>query len=292
MAPDFDPDGATGADEGLFGLPTSLEDARAVVVPVPFEATVSYGDGTVNGPAAILRASCQVDLYDAQTGKPYEHGIAMMEIPEQVRHLSDDARALAAPIIAAGGTGDSAGLVESARSVDAICERVNDWLYGHVSSLLAEERMAFVVGGDHSTPFGAIRACAERFPGLGILHVDAHYDLRRAYEGFTWSHASIMFNVLSRVPGVAKIVHVGIRDFCQQEIDVRAEFGDRTDAFLDGEVRDELAEGTPWRNIVDRMVEKLPQDVYVSFDIDGLDPVLCPGTGTPVPGVEQSSGSG
>src|SRR5438477_263359 len=82
---------------------------------------------------------------------------------------------------------------------------------------LDEAAVVGVLGGDHAAPFGAIQAHAESYPGLGILHVDAHADLRRAYEGFTWSHASIMYNVIRRLDGVARLVQVGIRDFSEEE---------------------------------------------------------------------------
>lgn len=77
-----------------------------------------------------------------------------------------------------------------------------------------------VVGGDHSVPLGLIQAVAGRYPGIGILHVDAHADLREAYEGFTYSHASIMYNALHEAPGVGALVQVGIRDFCDEELEV------------------------------------------------------------------------
>jgi agmatinase len=145
-------------------------------------------------------------------------------------------------------------------------------------------RIAIVVGGDHSVPFGAFEAYAAKYPGLGILHFDAHYDLRVAYGGFTWSHASIMYNALARIPAIATIVHVGVRDFCEAELRQSEAFGDRSIGYGELMLRDRLAAGEPWRQIADEIASRLPDKVYVSFDIDGLDPALCPGTGTPVPG--------
>ncbi len=281
----FDP-GAAASGDGVFGLPTSVADARVVVVPVPFEATVSYGDGTANGPAAMLEASRQVDLFDRQFGRPYERGIALLDLAEAevVRGWSDAARAAAAPIIAAGGAGDDPQLAERLATVNELCGRMNAWVERHVAAQLDAGKTVFTLGGDHSVPFGAIAAHAARHPGLGILHLDAHHDLRPAYEGFRWSHASIMFNVLEHVPGVARIVQTGIRDYSEEEAAIAAGSKGRVHVAYDADVALRRASGEPWTRICDELVDELPGTVYLSFDIDGLEPALCPGTGTPVPG--------
>jgi agmatinase len=248
---------------------------------VPFEATTSYGGGTADGPAAILEASKQVDLFDLDTGKPYEGGIAMLELPAQVRAWNDEAKKLAAPIIEAAGTTKGDARVAP---IDALCEKMNAWVYETTKHWLARGKLVGLVGGDHSTPFGCIRAYAEKYPGLGVLHLDAHADLRDAYEGFTWSHASIMFNVLQRVPQVAKLVQVGIRDFGEAEYQVVQDSGGRVHTFFDSRLQRARLDGMAWREVVDSIVAELPQRVYLSWDIDGLDPTLCPHTGTPVPG--------
>jgi agmatinase len=141
-----------------------------------------------------------------------------------------------------------------------------------------------LVGGDHSTPFGAIEAVADRHPGLGVLHVDAHADLRVAYEGFEWSHASIMYNVVAKLPDVARLVQVGIRDLCEAEYDVIKGSKRRVITHFDAELATRRLAGESWAGQCERIVDALPGEVYVSFDIDGLDPALCPNTGTPVPG--------
>jgi len=279
----FDPSGAATHD-GIYGLPFTPDQAAVVLIPVPWEATVSYGAGTASGPEAILRASRQVDLLDRETGRPYEAGIAMLPIPREIRAASDAARRLALPVIAAGGAGAQAGLQQAAAEVNALGEQLNAWVYGQAAHWLAQEKLVGVVGGDHSVPFGAIRAVAERHPGVGILHIDAHADLRAAYEGFRWSHASIMSNVFREVPGVARIVQVGVRDYCDEEDALIRENPDRLRTYFDPDLRRELLDGEPWSRLVGRIVAELPQEVYVSFDIDGLDPSLCPHTGTPVVG--------
>jgi agmatinase len=275
---------AAAVEAGIFGLPHSPEAARVVLIPVPWEATVSYGKGTADGPAAILRASRQVDLLDRETGRPYQAGIAMLPLASEVRSWSNLARRKAEFILAAGGTGTDPGLVQAARNVDALGEKLNQWVRAGVCRWLDAGKLVGIVGGEHSVPFGAMAELASRHPGMGILHVDAHADLRAAYEGFHWSHASIMHNVLREIPGVARIVQVGIRDYSDEEDAlIRAE-PERIRTHFDPDLRRQILDGEPWNRLAARMVAELPREVYVSFDIDGLDAALCPHTGTPVPG--------
>lgn len=283
MARSFDPSAAAGKD-GIFGLPHTPEEARIVLVPVPWEATVSYGAGTADGPSAILEASRQVDLLDRDTGRPYESGLALLPIPEDLRSLSNQARAKALPVIEAGGPGDDPEHVRAVAEVQGLCERMNAWVEGEVAGILGRKQIPGVVGGDHSVSLGALRAVTAQHPGLGILHIDAHADLRAAYEGFRFSHASIMRNVLDELAGVARIVQVGIRDYCDEEEAVILERPDRLRTYFDSDLRQQLFDGDTWTRIVGRIVADLPREVYVSFDIDGLDPALCPHTGTPVVG--------
>ena len=282
MTERFDPEHALG--DGIFGLPYTAEEAEVVLIPVPWEPTVSYGAGTANGPEAILRASPQLDLLDRETGTPYERGIHMLPIPAHIRELSDAARADAKMVIEAGGAGDDPGLLDAATRVNVASEQMNAWVYDTAKAWLAKGRLVGVVGGDHSSPFGLIRAVSERHPDVGVLHIDAHADLREAYEGFTWSHASIMFNVFRRLPGVSHIVQVGIRDYSASEAEVIERNKVRFTTHFDADLKAKQQDGTTWGTLAKQMVAGLPKDVYVSFDIDGLDPVLCPHTGTPVPG--------
>ncbi|MBA4077191.1 MAG: agmatinase, partial [Cyanobacteria bacterium PR.023] len=122
-----------------------------------------------------------------------------------------------------------------------------------------------------------------RHDSFGILHIDAHADLRDAYEGFTYSHASIMFNAIKE-PTLTKLVQVGIRDYCEMESDLVASSDGRIVSFYDRDIKTKMFEGMSWMHICQEIVSQLPDEVYVSFDIDGLDPKLCPNTGTPVPG--------
>jgi agmatinase len=278
----FDPDAAAAPESGVFGLPHGRGDAAVVIVPVPFDATTSYRPGTAAGPRAVLAASRQVDLFDPQVGRPYERGIHLLAEDESIRIRSEKARALAAPLIAGGGAGaDDAVTV---KLVDEAGAAVNDFVHRHAAAILGEQRIPAVLGGDHSVPFGAMAAAAARHPGLGILHVDAHADLRRAFEGFEWSHASIMDNVLRKIPEVARVVQVGIRDLGGAEWEAIGQSGGRVICHLDLDWQRRQAAGERFLDLCGAAVAALPDRVWVSFDIDGLDPALCPNTGTPVPG--------
>ncbi len=288
MTHSFDPNAPAGSEAGVFGLDVAPDAARVHLLPVPFEATTSYRRGTARGPEAILAASHQVDLFDLWTGRPYEAGIWMAPVEERVADWNEEACVLAEPILECGG--DVAGNAELAAAqahVDAIQGELNDWLYSEVAGRLAQDKLVGVVGGDHSTPFGSIRAHAERYPGLGLFHVDAHADLRPAYEGFRWSHASILHNVLEELPDVGPIVQVGIRDLCEEEYErIQAE-PDRLHTLFDRTwvaSKFGLDGAAPPLELIRRTIEPLPHEVYVTFDVDGLDPSLCPNTGTPVPG--------
>ncbi len=281
----FDPDAAGQPGSGIFGLPNTRADSRVVLLPVPFDATTSYGNGTAAGPSAIYDASMQVDLYDRRLGRVYERGIFMEPESERIGALSAATRKLAAPLIEQGGAQDADAAVVA--KVDAAGEQVNLFTYEHTKRVLAEGKVPGLVGGDHSTPLGAIRACAEhaaKSGGLGILHIDAHMDLRDAYEGFKNSHASIMLNVLRTLPQVTKLVQVGIRDFGEGEMDFGIEQGKRVHTHYDDQWAEAMANGTSFTDLARGTVAMLPEHIYISFDIDALDPSLCPHTGTPVPG--------
>jgi agmatinase len=277
----FDPDAAAAPGSGIFGLSCAEADSAVVLLPVPFAATVSYGTGAERGPAAILAASRQVDLYDLEYGRVYAQGIHLRAEDPRVAAAHTTARARAADVIERGGAGSDDPAV---RAVDAAGAQVNAWVRTATDALLAAGKIPGIVGGDHAVPFGAIAAAAARHAGLGILHVDAHADLRTAYEGFRWSHASIMDNVLRDVPGVARLVQVGIRDFGEQELDkIRGSEG-RVITHFDVEWQRRRFLGATFDSLCREAVDALPRDVWISFDVDGLDPALCPGTGTPVPG--------
>jgi agmatinase len=225
-----------------------------------------------------------VDLFDLETGKPYAAGIAMLDIPTEVQAWNEKAHALLHRALLDKTHAGHEALAAAKTSVNALCEKLNHWVYATCAGLLSQGKLVGVLGGDHSTPFGNIQAHAEKFPGMGVLHIDAHADLRVAFEGLTFSHASIMHNVLERLPEVSKLVQVGVRDFGEAEVArIRSE-PQRIQTFFDVDIAEHRMEGLPMHALWARVAAALPQHVYVSFDIDGLEPSLCPNTGTPVPG--------
>jgi len=285
----FDPN-APGdvAAGGLFGLPFTPEEAQLVVVPVPWEVTVSYRAGTAQGPAAIREASLQVDLYDSDLPDAWKLGLAMEDEDETIAQISHNLRPQAADYIGwleNGQPAAEAGQHGTAPArITAEGAKLVQWLKQKTGALLDAGKMVAVLGGDHSTPLGFLHALAERHAdGFGILQFDAHCDLRPAYEGFQYSHASIMYNAL-QLPQVKKLVQVGIRDMCQQEADLIEHSNGRVALFGQRFLSDEKFVKKSWKKVCGKIIAQLPQKVYISFDIDGLDPKLCPGTGTPVPG--------
>ncbi len=285
---DFDPNAPAQAANNIFGLPFSEDNSRVVLLPVPWEVTVSYRTGTSRAPEYMFVASQQIDLYDADMPEGWKSGFYMPEIDKELLLRSDYLRkeaALYINFLAEGGNIEENDFMKnSLHEVNKGCEELNQWVYKQTRSLLKKQKFVGVIGGDHSTPLGYYRALSEVYDSFGILHIDAHLDLRKNFEDFTYSHASIMYNALEQYPSISKIVSVGVRDYCQEEIDRAAAEGERVCVFFDRDMKRQLCEGGTWQRICDQIVEQLPDQVYLSFDVDGLDPKLCPNTGTPVPG--------
>jgi agmatinase len=282
--PTFDPD-APAAVGSLFGLPFTVDNARVVALPVPWDVTVSYQTGASKGPQAILNASCQVDLFDENIMDAWKTGIAMDAFPKGMDKKNSALRKKAEVYLDAfvEGKGDTRPMLKIRDEVNKGCDELRKWVKERSLQLLKKNKIVALVGGDHSTPLGLMEAVSERVKSFGILHIDAHCDLRNAYEGFTYSHASIMFNAL-KIKNLEKLVQVGIRDFSQGEKKVIDDSKGRVRLFSDKVMKDKMYEGATWNQITKNIIDQLPQHVYLSFDIDGLDPKLCHNTGTPVPG--------
>lgn len=276
----FDPNAPANTQAGIFGLPFDEAESEIIIYPVPWEVTVSYSAGTADGPEAIKEASYQVDLYDDYQPGAWEKGIFMLEPNSEFRTRSDRFRNIAKGII------DE--LSKAKQPPASLYQEVNNqcqWMVNTVKSettaLLNKNKKVILLGGDHSTPLGYIQALAEKHEHFGILQIDAHFDLRIAFEGFEYSHASVMYNAL-KTKQVGKLVQVGIRDFCEEE--VLESKNERVSVWYDEKMKEAQFLGKTWDQICNDIVAQLPQKVYLSFDIDGLDPKLCPNTGTPVAG--------
>ncbi|MCC7318552.1 MAG: agmatinase family protein [Bacteroidales bacterium] len=286
MFESFNPSAAAQKDAGIYGLPFTEEDAHIVIIPVNWELTVSYGSGTFGGPEAVKEASLQMDLYHHDYPELWKKGIWMDEFPRHFKVLHAGLRKDARIIIEAIEKGI---LDENKPKYKEIYERIKKanedlrfWLSNRIAFWREQGKVVGLLGGDHSIPLGYHLYLSDK-EKYGILQIDAHLDLRNAYEGFQYSHASIFHNAL-KFDAVEKLVQVGIRDYCEEEFERTKAEPERIKVFYDRDLRKDLFEGQSWKEICDRIISHLPQKVYISVDIDGLDPTLCPNTGTPVPG--------
>ena len=284
----YDPDSVSNPNNNIFGLPTTEEAAQLVIVPVPWEVTVSYGSGTARAPEAISKASLQVDIYDPDVPQGWKQGYYMRPTDRKILMKSDYLRKEAELYIDYISKGEDVSanqfMSKTLKDVNGGSLYLNTWVYDQTKALLDKNKLVGLLGGDHSIPLGFYKAIAEKHGDFGILQIDAHCDLRDAYEGFNYSHASIMRNALQEVPQLKKLVQVGPRDFSQNENDYIKNSDGRIITYFDKAIKNRQFEGETWKQIVEEIVNHLPVKVYISFDIDGLDRKLCPHTGTPVPG--------
>ena len=284
----FDPNAVGNPNNNIFSLPFSQEDARLVILPVPWEVTVSYMAGTARAPEHIFNASLQVDLYDRDYKDAWKQGFFMMPCDKKVLMKSDYLRKEAELYINYISQGevvaDNKLMCKTLKEINEGSNFLNSWVYEQTKGLLAEGKLVGLLGGDHSTSLGFYKAIGEKYGEFGILHIDAHCDLRKAYEGFKYSHASVMYNALEELSQLTKLVQIGVRDFCDEEFDYMVASNGRAITYFDKDIKERQYSGETWKSIADEMVNHLPQNVFISLDIDGLDPKLCPHTGTPVPG--------
>ncbi len=282
----FDPDGVGVATGTYFGLPFAPEESALVLISAPWDVTVSYGAGTAYAPDAIIEASTQLDFHDPLAPGAWRQGIATADVDYTLLELSQRLRSDAERVIdhlEGGGSLDDDYVVRKVRRVNEGSRTLNANIEAQAAGWLDAGKIVGLVGGDHSTPYGLIRALGSRHASFGILHIDAHCDLREAYEGFEYSHASIMYNVLRDIPQVSRLVQVAVRDFSATEATLAAS-SERIETFDDLSLSEGRFRGVTWDAQCRKIVERLPEEVYVSFDIDGLTFENCPHTGTPVCG--------
>ncbi len=280
---DFNPSG-TGLKNGNFiGLPYSFDTANIILLPVPWDVTVSGHDGTALAPAAILKASVQLDLVDPDIEDAWKLGIYMTPLNQAILDERNDLRQKASSYIEQLEMGNSVVSSDIADEINKRCAALNSLVCSESKKIIVAGKICGIIGGDHSVPLGLVQALGDFYQSFGILQIDAHMDLRRGYQGFTWSHASVFYNILKE-KAVTKLVQVGIRDYCEEESEVVKDEGGRVSVFFDRELKENAFKGKLWKEQCDEIISRLPDNVYVSVDLDGLDPKLCPHTGTPVPG--------
>lgn len=222
-------------------LPTSVDfdRARVVVLPIPFDRTTSYVSGTRNGPREILVASSHMELWDEETGGDV-HGVGLCTLPEMELPF-----------------GEMEACVQEIRRV--------------IADILRHDKFLVVLGGEHSITPPIVAAMADRYPGLSVLQIDAHADLRDSFMGTRWNHACAIRRSLEHAP----CTQVGIRSLSQEEADALS--GLRTRIFWDWNMRRD----PDW---IARVIDSLGDPVYLTIDVDGFDPAIMPATGTPEPG--------
>ncbi|MDR0711703.1 MAG: agmatinase family protein [Prevotellaceae bacterium] len=282
----FNPNKVGIPNGSYFALPFTADNALLALLPVPWDVTTSYRSGAAGGPQVMLNASSQVDLFDLDNGDAWTSGIYTLPESAEIRRLGKAARRNAEKVIALlekGVDESSAKVKPYLDKVNQASSTLNRWVYEQTLPLLRRGHPVGLVGGDHSTPMGYIRALGEVHESFGILHIDAHADLRKAYEGFEFSHASIMYNVMTHIPAVKKLVQAGIRDVCRDEADFAASHP-LIEQLSDYYLHENLFNHVAWAALCEKILAFLPQKVYISFDIDGLSPDCCPNTGTPTPG--------
>ena len=227
---------------------SSFDGSRVVIVPIPYERSVSYGTGTKRGPEAILKASHYVEFYDEELGRELFREVGIATIPPLDLKKQTDEKAL-------------------------------QKVYQTLKSLLESGKYVVTLGGEHTLSQSTIAAHAEAYPNLSLLQLDAHSDLREEYLGNKYSHASVMARVCEFFDP-KRIVQVGIRAQCKEEAEAIKEKGIST--FYAHEIRHGKYTRVLkyWEDLV---IEKLSENVYVTFDVDVFDPSIMPATGTPEP---------
>ena len=284
----FDPNSAGNPNNNIFGLPFTEEEARLVIIPIPWEVTVSFGSGTARSAEQIMKASLQVDLFDPDMPDNWKQGFFLREPDRKILLKSDYLRKEAELYIDYISKGelveDNQFMMKTLKEVNEGGYFLNHWVEQQTRALLDKGKLVALLGGDHSTPLGYMKAIGEKHGEFGILQIDAHCDLRVSYEGFVYSHASIIYNALNEIPQLTKVVQAGIRDYSQGEWEYIKENPDRISTYFDRDIRVRQYEGETFKSITEEIISKLPEKVYISFDIDGLDPKLSPNTGTPVQG--------
>ena len=284
----FDPNGVGIANGNIFGFPVTENEADIVIIPVPWDATASYGKGTSDGPRAILEASTQLDFYHHSLQKAYETKVFLTPISMEWKEINDRLCLRGIEYIQfleeGGRLEENVDFQETVKEITTAQLALAEQLEERAIHLLNKGKIVAVLGGEHSTPFGLINAIDKLNKPFGILQIDAHADLRNAYEGFDQSHASIMFNAIESCKNLIKLVQVGIRDIAESEVELIHSSNGLIETFFDWDLKAQHYQGVNWHDQVTQIIATLPENVYISFDIDGLTPSLCPNTGTPVVG--------
>ena len=221
---------------GISDKYAGLDNSKIVLIPVPYDGTSTWGKGADKGPKAFLEASENMELYDIETdSEVYKNGIYLTE-----------------PV-----------------PVNATPEAMVDAVHQETKSFIKKNKFVTIFGGEHSISIGTIRAFNEMFPNLTVLHIDAHADLRKSYEGSACNHACAVYEASQNT----NLIQVGIRSMDAKEKSVM----DLDKTYF----AHEMAIDDSW---VDSAIDQMTENVFITFDLDAFDPSILPSTGTPEPG--------
>ena len=271
---------------GVFNFKESALPVLALI-PVPWDVTTSYGEGTHKGPSLIRQASKQLDAFHPDYLNIKDIGIHLDPISEEIIKKNHALRSKATPVIKAYDEHEDISqneiIAQCIQEVNSGCEELRKWVMDQCREKIKSDQFIGLIGGEHSVTLGAVQALAEVIPKFGILQIDAHMDLRESFQGFRYSHASVMHHCL-KLKEVLRLVQVGGRDYSEDEYMKVQRSGGRIKTFTDETINEEQFNGKTWASICKKIVNACPEYVYISCDVDGLKPYLSPNTGTPVPG--------
>ena len=269
----------------IFGCSAEYKSSKLILISVPWSVTQSFGGGAEHGPEIIQQTSSQMDFFSLQEKDCRKQGIYFMPPPLALKNLNQKTRQKALPIIALEEKAPGNCSPTLIKEINQACFQMQKWVYEEVQKNHKAGKKIGLIGGDHSISGGALLYFSEVYQkqDWGVLHIDAHADLRKNYQGFLYSHASVMYNVINQKFPPKALVQVGVRDFSEEEYK-RIKSHSNIHTFFDEKIKAMLFEGHTWCALVDSILACLPETVYVSLDVDGLSPSLFPHTGTPVPG--------
>lgn len=284
----FDFDGIMPDNGNYFGMPLSPDEAALVLVSAPWDVTVATREGSSYAPDAIIEASRFIGLSDPANGDSWRKGIATAPIDYTIQDASHRLRSDALRIIKLL---DEMGLsfienIISDRRLKRINEmsaQINENIYNQTKQWLAKGKIVGLVGGDQSTIYGAVKAVGEKYGRIGVLHIDSQCDMDEESRGFDYSNSSVMRNVMQDVAQIECYMGVGMRDFTPA-VWRKVQEDPRMNVCTAEDVSRREFEGATWRSVCDEIVAKLPDNVYVSLDIDALTLECSPHTGVRVPG--------
>ena len=272
---EFDPNTITPDNGNYFGISIDAEKAALVLISAPWDATSSIRSGSSYAPDAIIDASRFVDFYEPLAPNTWRKGIATAPIDYSIQDLShrlhpDTERIVKLHDELGMSVIDNLMYERRLRRVNEGSVEVNDNVFKQTLSWLDKGKIVGLVGGNQAVTYGAVRAVGYKHEKFGLLHVAPRCCMHEAYQGFDFSHASTMFNIMRDIPQVEHLVSVGIQDISPIEWE-RVTSDQRVKIFTAQEMWNRQFEGDTWAKIVDDIISTLPNDVYVSLDIDALE---------------------